>query len=223
MKHLRRFNLKVPNGEKTLASKLHYPDGLRVVLFASGRGSNAQVLMELSKKLTNFHIVAVATDHSNAPVVHKANEYGIDVIINEKVKGQSKLEYEALWVEKLSELSHHMGLLCGYMKILGPTFLNYYWCSNQSIYKLINIHPSLLPAYPGLDAYRRAFENRDSISGVTLHLVDEEVDSGAILMQESFERVDDEAFESFEQRGLKLEHILFPKLIQKILTEGVEI
>lgn len=179
--------------------------------------------MELSERYDRFHVEAVATDQAQAPVIEKAQKRGIKTIVNARAQGQSKVDYENQWLEKLNAIPHNFGLLCGYMKILGPTFLNYYWCTELSVFRLINIHPSLLPAYPGLNSYQRAFENNDKKGGVTLHLVDEGVDSGAILKQESFERREDDSLESFEKRGLELEHKLYPQLIQTLISEGVEI
>lgn len=206
-----------------MAAKLFYPNGLNVVLFASGRGSNAEALMKLSEELDGLQVQAVASDKADAPVLEKAKKRGFKTLVHERRPGQSKVAYETQWIDILTQVPHDLGLLCGYMKILGPHFLNFYWDPELSIFRLINIHPSLLPAYPGLNSYQRAFENGEPQGGVTLHLVDEGVDSGPILMQQSFERLEEETFESFERRGLALEHELYPKLIRTLISEGVEI
>lgn len=206
-----------------MGAKLYYPQGLRVILFASGRGSNAQSLMQLSEKLEMFEVEAVASDQADAPVLEIARERGFKTVIHERKPSESKASYESGWVEKLRAFPHDFALLCGYMKILGPKFLDYYWCPELLVYRLINIHPSLLPAYSGLNSYLRAFENNETKGGVTLHLVDEGVDSGPILLQQSFARLKNDTFESFEKRGLELEHQLYSQLIQTLIFEGVEV
>ena len=223
MRRLKKFILKALNGEKILGAKLSYPNGLKAVIFASGRGSNAEALMEFSEKNDLFEVVALASDQVQAPVLAKAKKRGIPTIVYPRKKGQPKKKYEQEWLKKLEAFPHDLGLLCGYMKILGPNFLQAYFSAEQSIYRLINIHPSKLPDYPGLNSYRRAFDNNEAVAGVTLHLVDERVDTGPILWQETFKRFEKDSFEDFERRGLELEHRLFSELIQKIITEGLEI
>jgi formyltetrahydrofolate-dependent phosphoribosylglycinamide formyltransferase len=111
-------------------------------------------------------------------------------------------------------------VLAGYMRVLSPAFLKHYRDEN-GFFRVINIHPSMLPAFPGKNAYEDAFAAGATESGITVHLVDEEVDHGPILAQRAFPRLTDDTLETFKARGLALEHELFPQVLQKLAKNGL--
>ncbi|HEY9791086.1 MAG TPA: formyltransferase family protein, partial [Candidatus Obscuribacterales bacterium] len=112
--------------------------------------------------------------------------------------------------------------LAGYMRVLTPAFLQQFRHAD-GYFNVINIHPSLLPAFPGAHGYEDAFNYGVKISGVTIHLVDEHVDHGPILAQAAFERYDDDTLETFKARGLELEHKLYPAVLQEIARNGIKL
>jgi phosphoribosylglycinamide formyltransferase-1 len=106
-------------------------------------------------------------------------------------------------------------VLAGYMRILSESFLRAYK-DPRGFYRIVNIHPSLLPSFPGKSAYEDAFNYGVKVSGITIHLVDEKVDHGYILAQEAFPRFDDDTLATFKARGLAVEHKLFPEVLQTL-------
>jgi phosphoribosylglycinamide formyltransferase-1 len=111
----------------------------------------------------------------------------------------------------LKRLQPRWALLAGYKRLVGQGFLDFF--ADSGFHRVLNVHPSLLPAYPGLGGYERAFQDGVKVSGVTVHLVDMGLDTGLCVLQESFEREDDDTLESFTAKGRKLEHKLFPRAL----------
>lgn len=187
-----------------------------IALFASGAGSNALNLIQAASSLSEVKIacLVVDTDSSPLPEIVRSKHPEIKIyklLPNSALKGQErKQEHETRIVKALQSEKVEWILLAGYMRILGPTLLKAY---PQTI---INIHPSLLPLYPGVDSYRRAFEDGVSESGVTIHIVDAGVDTGPVIMQEKFPRLPSDTLADFVQRGKDIEWRLYPKVLEKI-------
>jgi phosphoribosylglycinamide formyltransferase-1 len=133
----------------------------------------------------------------------------------------TRLEHEEKVRELLQTISFDYIILAGYMRILSPKFLNHFR-DPRGFFRVINIHPSLLPAFPGKCAYEDAFNYGVKISGITVHLVDEQVDHGAILAQQSFPRLPDDTLETFKARGLAVEHALYPAVLREISNNGIK-
>jgi folate-dependent phosphoribosylglycinamide formyltransferase PurN len=123
-------------------------------------------------------------------------------------------------LQELAEYQIDYVVLCGYMRILSPLFLQPFK-DPQGFYRVINIHPSYLPSFPGADAYGDAFAAGVTESGITIHLVDEQVDHGPILAQEKFVRLPEDTLETFKARGLAVEHRLYPATLQNISAKGI--
>jgi phosphoribosylglycinamide formyltransferase 1 len=193
-------------------------------LFASGSGSNAEVLAKHALK-HGYPLKCLVTDRADAPVIEKMQKLGVTTLVIspslEKEGRKQKHEEEIL--ERLKSFDISWAFLAGYMRILGPTFLNYFKNSDEGIYQIVNIHPSLLPSFPGRTGYQDAFSYGVKTSGITVHLVDEGVDSGPILAQASFERKQDDQFKDFQQRGLALEHSLFPQVLDWIMQGRIKL
>jgi phosphoribosylglycinamide formyltransferase-1 len=132
--------------------------------------------------------------------------------------GLSRREHELRLLAELDKYKVDFVVLAGYMRILSSTFLRRF-SDSRGFYRVINIHPSLLPAFPGKSAYEDAFDSGVEVSGVTIHFVDEKVDHGPILAQESFPRLANDTLNTFTSRGLALEHTLYPRTLQ-MLVEG---
>ena len=129
-------------------------------------------------------------------------------------------QHEADILDAISGWQPEWIFLAGYMRILSANFLRSFQDPVTRRYRVVNIHPSLLPDFPGMDAYRRAFESGVPEGGVTVHLVDEGVDTGPVLAQESFPRMADDDLASFVTRGQSVEHRLYVDVLARIVDDG---
>jgi phosphoribosylformylglycinamidine synthase II/formyltetrahydrofolate-dependent phosphoribosylglycinamide formyltransferase len=186
-----------------------------ISIFASGSGSNALNLIRASQGRSDILISCVIVDtlESSLPktIKEKFPHVPVKVILSDKF---SKAEFEGMVLKVLKEAGVEWILLAGFMKIIGPTLLKAYKD------KIINIHPSLLPLYPGINSYQRAFEEGVSSSGVTIHLVDQGIDTGPILLQESFPRLTSDTLTSFVERGKEVEWKLYPRIYNSLSTHA---
>jgi phosphoribosylglycinamide formyltransferase-1 len=166
-------------------------------------------------------IAVVLANDAQAKALTIAQEYGIPTVAVAN-QGLSRAQHESSILEALSSFKIDYIVLAGYMRILTASFLNHFR-DPRGFYRVINIHPSLLPAFPGKSAYEEAFAYGVKVSGITVHLVDEQVDHGAILAQQAFPRHDDDTLETFKQRGLSVEHVLYPRVLQDICQHGIKV
>lgn len=182
------------------------------VIFASGEGSNAEALIKFAQN-QNYKAVGLVSDRE-APVVEMAQKMGL------LVKVIPHKEEEKLLVA-LNEMSPTWCFLAGYKRILGEKVLNFFFDKEKKFSKILNIHPSLLPAYPGLDGYRRAFVDGVRISGVTVHLVDSGLDTGLPVIQREFYREESDTLEDFVAKGKSIEHQIFPEALQLAMENKI--
>jgi len=175
------------------------------VVLASGSGSNAAVLLEHARRNPDRLLAkAVISDRSGAPALELAAGMGVETFV------VSHRE-EATQVALLRKLQPRWACLAGYKRIVGKGFLDFF--AHEGFSRVLNVHPSLLPAYPGLNGYERAFQDGVKLSGVTVHLVESGLDTGAPVLQESFERLDSDTLEDFIAKGRAVEHRLFPRAL----------
>jgi len=182
----------------------------KVAIFASGSGSNFQVIVDTAQS-GDLHaeIVAIVTDQPQAYVVERATAAGVSVIALTPKDFPSKAEYEAAILQELKELEIEWLVLAGYMRLIGNTLLSAF--ANR----IVNIHPSLLPAFPGKDAIGQALAHGVKVTGVTVHYVDAGMDTGSIISQQAVEVVDGDR-EKTEQRIHAAEHVLYTKTLQQL-------
>lgn len=182
----------------------------KIAVFASGSGLNFQAIQEsIERGELNANIEVVVTDKPNAYVVKRAEKFGIPVFAFSPKDYASKATYESEIVKILKQKAVEWIVLAGYMRLIGDTLLTEY--PN----KIVNIHPSLLPAFPGKDAIGQAMEHGVKVTGVTVHYVDEGMDTGPIIAQRAVEVVDGNR-EATEERIHKVEHELYPKTLKKL-------
>ncbi|MFN3699432.1 MAG: phosphoribosylglycinamide formyltransferase, partial [Dictyoglomus sp.] len=162
-------------------------------------------------------VVVVISNNPEAYAIERAKKENIPVFVVRREDYKSKKEYEERIKEILLDFKVDLVVLAGYMKIVGKTLLESF--PN----KIINIHPSLLPSFPGLEAQKQAWEYGVKISGCTVHFVDEDVDSGPIIGQRAVPVYDDDTPETLAERILKEEHKLLVESVKKVLTEDYEI
>ena len=176
----------------------------------SGRGSNLKSLIKYSKtKKSLIKIVLVISNNFNAKGLEYANKSKINNII---IKYSNRKNFEDRLLKLLKKNSVDLICLAGFMKILSGTFI-------KKFYKpILNIHPSLLPKYKGLNTHNRAIQNKDKYSGATVHVVNEKLDSGKIILQKKIKILKSDNGKSLEKKVLKIEHKIYPKAIIRLLT-----
>lgn len=186
--------------------------GPKFAVFASGSGSNFQAIQDgVNKGKLDGQVVLVVTDKPGAYVVERAKKEGIETLIIQPSSFTTKEAYESEILNRLNELEVEWIVLAGYMRLIGNVLLNAY--ANR----IINIHPSLLPAFPGKDAIGQAMAHGVKVTGVTVHYVDAGMDTGPILAQQAVEVVDGDK-EQTEQRIHEVEHVLYTKTLQQLFS-----
>lgn len=182
---------------------------VKAAVFASGTGSNFDAIMNSGN--LPCEITLLVCDNPEAEVIKKANKYGVAAFVFNPKDYPSKAAYEKQIVEKLKKSGISWIFLAGYMRIAGPVLLADF--EN----KIVNIHPSLLPAFPGKDAIGQAFEAGVKITGVTVHFIDEGIDTGPIIAQEPVAVLTGDTEAELKERIQKTEHQLYPKVINQLL------
>jgi phosphoribosylglycinamide formyltransferase-1 len=179
----------------------------KIAVFASGNGSNFQVIAE------QFPVEFVFSDHRDAYVLERAEKLGVTAHAFELKEFDSKTAYEEAIIALLEKYDIDLVCLAGYMKIVGPTLLAAYEG------RIINIHPAYLPEFPGAHGIDDAWEAGVDQSGVTIHWVDNGVDTGKAIKQVRVPRLADDTIESFEARIHENEYKLYPEVLESL---GVE-
>lgn len=178
-------------------------------VLASGRGSNLQALIDaISTGALSARIGVVVSNKADAPVLVRAKKHGIPTFFSDPKVASSREAYDGILCEALKQHQVELVVLAGYMRLLTSTLVDPYR------ERIINIHPSLLPAFPGLHAHRQAIAHGVKVSGCTVHFVDEKIDHGPIIAQASVPVQEMDTESSLADRILEEEHRLFPKVIQ---------
>ena len=181
-----------------------------IAIFISGRGSNLKNLIKISRrKKSNFNISLVVSNNLKAKGLTLAKKYKI----SKKIFDYNNLVYSEIKIlDKLDKYKIELICLAGFMKILTKNFIVKF---NG---KIINMHPSLLPKYKGLNTHQRAIDNNEKFAGCTVHYVNSKLDSGKIIIQKKVRIFKNDNSEKLAKRVLKQEHILYPKAVKKVLS-----
>ncbi|TNE32706.1 MAG: phosphoribosylglycinamide formyltransferase [Alphaproteobacteria bacterium] len=195
---------------------LAHKEKIRSIIFASGSGTNAENLIRHAAENADFSVAAVICDNTDAGVISKCAALGVPchVILFEG----SKHSHEEKIRKALSAYDADWIFLAGYMRILSAEFITEFYDPAFGCARIVNIHPSLLPAFRGKDAYARAFTKGVSESGVTVHFVDSGIDTGPVILQRSFPRIADDTLGSFTARGMALEYKTYIDAIALLLA-----
>lgn len=186
---------------------------VKIAVFASGSGSNFQAIQEaINRGELNAQIELIVTDKPNAFIVTRAQNLGVPVFAFSPKSYESKATYETEIVEALREKGVEWIVLAGYMRLIGETLLSSY--PNR----IVNIHPSLLPSFPGKDAIGQAMDHGVKVTGVTVHFVDEGMDTGPILAQAAVEVVDGNR-EATEEKIHAVEHLLYTNTLKQLFED----
>ena len=182
---------------------------LRTAVFISGKGSNFKNLINYSlKKNSIIDIKAVVSSNSKAKGLNFANKYNIKRKVL-SFKNRNKDEINTL--KFLNKNKINLICLAGFMKVLSKQFINRFRG------KILNIHPSLLPKYKGLNTHQRAIKNKEKYSGCTVHYVNSKLDSGKIILQKKVKIFKNDTVKKIKKRVLKQEHLLYPKAVLKVI------
>jgi phosphoribosylglycinamide formyltransferase-1 len=177
----------------------------------SGRGSNLQAILDaITSGRLDANIALVISNRGDVAGLERAKNAGIDTLVLDH-RGRDRKEYDLMLIEELKKRNVKLVCLAGFMRILGPSFIQAF--PNA----ILNIHPSLLPAFPGTDAQGQAVRHGVKISGVTVHLVTTELDAGPIVAQASVTVKDDDTPDALAARILVQEHQIYPEAISLVL------
>lgn len=186
----------------------------RIAVFASGNGSNLQALIDaIGQGKLRAEIKLVVSDRPDCHALQRARSAGIAVLAFEPADFRDKAHYEGVIAEELAKSRVEYLVLAGYMRLIGSTLLQLY------PRRIINIHPSLLPHFPGKDAIGRALAAGAAETGVTVHYVDECIDTGPVIAQERIAVVPGEGRADLEQKIHAVEHRLYPQVLRQIFQE----
>ena len=189
--------------------------GRRIGVLISGRGSNLQAILDaIASGRLNAELAIVISNRPNAQGIKRAEVAGIETMVvdhTEKARFATREDYDRELVRILKERRVDLVCLAGFMRLLTKGFLDAF--PNA----VVNIHPSLLPSFPGTNAQYQAWEHGTKWTGVTVHLVNEELDGGPIVMQEPVEVLDDDDVDSLSARILEREHSLYPIAVERLL------
>ena len=184
---------------------------IRLGILASGNGSNFEyIIKSIQNKQLNADISILIVNNPNCLAINKAKEYDIPYVIINHRDCNTRLEHDKLVMKKLEELSVELVVMAGWMRIVGDEIINRF--KNR----LINIHPSLLPSFKGVDAIQQAIDSKVTITGCTVHYVQKEVDSGSIIIQAAVPIKEQDSKETLKKRVQNMEHIILPLAIAKV-------
>ena len=185
----------------------------RLGILLSGRGSNFLAIANTIRegRLSGAEIAVVLSNVEDAPGLGAAREMNLPALAIPSA-GRKRTEHDAEMIARLTEYKVDLVCLAGYMRIISPAFVAAF--PNR----ILNVHPSLLPAFPGLDAQRQALEYGAKVAGCSVHFVDEAVDHGVIILQKTVPLQDDDTAETLSARILEQEHLAYPEAIARVLS-----
>jgi|SRR5580693_1583308 phosphoribosylglycinamide formyltransferase-1 len=190
----------------------------RIGILLSGRGSNFLALHgAIARGELPAEIALVVSNQPEAPGLALAAARGVPAVAIPHREAPGRAAHEARVLAALSAARVEWVCLAGYMRLLSPAFVAAY------PRRILNVHPSLLPSFPGMDAQAQALAHGVKVAGCTVHLVDEGLDSGPIVVQRTVPVLDDDTAESLAARILKLEHLAYPEALRRLLTEPWEL
>jgi phosphoribosylglycinamide formyltransferase-1 len=189
----------------------------RVAVLASGGGTNLQAILDKVHGRDGIEVACVGSNKSDAFALTRAQRAGVETAVFRAEDYPDRVARDAAIGDWLEERGVDLLVLAGYMELLSPEFVR------RFRNRIINVHPALLPSFPGLDAVGQALEHGVKVTGVTVHFVDEGVDSGPIIMQRAVEVPEDRQWQTLEDQIHAAEHELLPRTIQLIAAGKVSV
>lgn len=189
-----------------------------IAVFLSGRGSNFRAIFdEVDGERVNGYIEVVISDNPDAKGLSFAREHGIRYAVFEKSRTENRTEYFEKIIEVLNHRKIDLIVLAGFMKVLSSNIIEKYR------HKILNIHPALLPSFPGVHAQKQALDYGVKYSGCTVHFVDDGVDTGPIVLQEAVPVREDDTEDTLSDRILLQEHKIYPRAVQLFCEERLKV
>ena len=190
----------------------------RLALFASGRGSNGEALYKaMQEGYINGEFVVIITDHGTAGIVERSKSWNIPLIVMERSNYDSKASFEQAQLDALEPYKVDGIVLAGYMRIVGTPLIERYE------HRILNIHPALLPSFPGLHGHQQAIGGGVKITGCTVHFVDVGMDTGPIIMQNTVPVLPDDTEDTLSDRLLPIEHKTYKEALQLFCEDKLTI
>ena len=187
-------------------------------MLASGGGTNLQAILDKLHPEDGFEVVAVASDKPKAQALERARKAGVETEVFARAQGEDREARDAVMAEWLAGHKPDLIVLAGYMQLLSPGFVERF--GEQGI---VNVHPALLPSFPGIDSIQQALDHGVRVTGVSVHFVDEGVDSGPIILQSAVAIPDSRDPEETEEQIHAAEHELLPEAIRLIAAGRVSL
>jgi len=189
---------------------------MKIAVLASGKGTNLQAIIdEWFEEALPVEFVGVGSDKVSAYALKRAEAAHIPTRVFPKENYANRQEQEEDILAWFEMLGVELLLLAGYMRVLSPEFIR------RADFPIINIHPSLLPSFPGLNAQKQAVEYGAKVSGCTVHFVDEGMDTGPVIMQEAVQVFEEDSEEELAARILKVEHKIYPQVVRLMALEKI--
>ncbi|MGD0280421.1 MAG: phosphoribosylglycinamide formyltransferase [Smithella sp.] len=193
-------------------------DLLKLGVLISGSGTNLQSIIDhIEKGSLKAVIKIVISNNPDAPGITRAKNHGIPFVVLKNSDFKSKEDFDSELIKVLKDHNVDLVILAGFMRIISPAFLKAF------VHKIMNIHPALLPSFPGLHGQKQAVDYGVKISGCTVHFVDEGVDTGPVIIQSAVPVLDDDTEETLSARILVEEHKIYPRAIQLYADGKIEI
>lgn len=190
----------------------------RIVVLASGSGTNLQAILDqLHRGVERIEVVGVASDKRDAMALERARKAGVETAVFPSAEYEDRGARDAALGDWVEERAADLVVLAGYMQLLSPEFVG------RFRNRMINVHPALLPAFPGIDAVQQAIDHGSKITGVTVHFVDEGVDSGPIILQRPVPIAPGRDWDETEKVIHATEHALLPETIRLIAAGRVRV
>jgi phosphoribosylglycinamide formyltransferase 1 len=191
---------------------------MNLAIFASGNGSNfSAIIKEIRKAKLKVNLVILVCDNPQAFVVKRAEKAKIRVVLVRREDFTNRFDFEAAIIQRLKYYKIDLIALAGFMRLLSPDFVKQYHK------RIINIHPSLLPAFKGAHAIKDAFDKKVAFTGVTVHFVDEEVDHGPVILQEKIKIKGNDSLAALEKRIHSVEHKLYPQVLKAFVNGDIKL
>ncbi|MFA6357858.1 MAG: phosphoribosylglycinamide formyltransferase [Candidatus Omnitrophota bacterium] len=191
---------------------------MNLAIFASGSGSNfSAIARKIKQDKIKVRLVILVCDQPNAFVIKRAEKAGIKAILVSREDFKNRADFEVAIIQRLKAYKINLIALAGFMRLLSPDFVKLY--RNR----IINIHPSLLPAFKGASAIKDAFNCQVGSTGVTVHFIDEEVDHGPIILQQEVKIKSQDTLASLEKKIHAVEHKLYPEVIKLFVGGKIKV
>ncbi|MBW6464568.1 MAG: phosphoribosylglycinamide formyltransferase [Firmicutes bacterium] len=190
----------------------------RIVVLASGQGTNLEAILEaVERGEVAGRVVMVVSDRADAPALKRAGKRGIKALFMNPKDFKDRFDYDRALIKEIITAQADLVVLAGFMRLLSPLFIEAFPM------QIMNIHPSILPAFPGTDGVEQAFNYGVKVTGCTVHFVDEGLDSGPVILQETVPVIQQDTIDTLHQRIHATEHRLFPTAIDLFCRDKLKV